>query len=96
MISVEITVTYTDGREATGRSNVRDEVAFERHFDLSLAALARPEPHMEWVYFIAWQVLHRTGQELGEFEPFLDLIDTIGVKVDPKTGPTQPVPQPGP
>ena len=93
MIRLSFEVTYADGRTVEAVTTPADQVAFERNYDRSVAALA-DEQRMEWLYFLAWAPLHRTGVEPRSFDDFLAVVDTVA-PVEAVADPTSPAPSAG-
>lgn len=73
------TVKYEDGREVVAVAKPKDIVAFERQYGQSMASFGddtKPVP-IEWLYYLAWSPLHRSGSEPRAFDEFLDAVDSI-------------------
>lgn len=51
-----------------------DLVRFERHYDVAASTLDN-DTRLEYVFYIAWCAMKRTGAFTGEFEEFIDLAD---------------------
>ena len=60
------------------RIGLADLVAFERRYDRSSAALDDPKAvRVEWIVFLAWNALNRTGALGVEFDEFLANVEEI-------------------
>ena len=51
-----------------------DLVRFERQYDVPASSLD-DNTRLEYVFYIAWCAMKRTGAFTGEFEEFIDLAD---------------------
>ena len=76
-------VTYDDGRKVVATARPKDFVAFERQYTRSVSSFDKTAP-MEWLCYLAWAGLHRTGQEPAGFDGFLDVVDDV-TPVDEET-----------
>jgi hypothetical protein len=52
-----------------------DLVRFERQYDVPASSMD-DSTRVEYVFYIAWCAMKRTGDFTGDFEEFLDLADT--------------------
>lgn len=88
-----IVVQFVDGSSETVRVSPRVQVAVERHFDMSIADVARAE-HL---YYAAYMGLKITDRAQGTFDDFLDRVADVDLQdvkpVDP-TLPAQPTDEP--
>jgi len=66
-----------------------DLVRFERQYDVAASSLD-DNTRIEYVFYIAWLAMSRTGDYDGDFESFLDVVD-VGESV-PLERPTPPSP----
>lgn len=90
MIDLRFAVTYTDGSTVDAHPKPKDVVAFERQYGTSIAKLA-DEQRAEWLYYLAWSVLHRSGREPHAFDEFLDRVDSVTIEADEADAdPSQP------
>lgn len=71
MNPIELTVSYLDGSSETVSAVAADLIAFESHFDLSIARLEN-EMRLTHLLYIAWAVLNRTGKTKHEFEKWAE------------------------
>ena len=78
----------------------KDEISLERQYDVSIAQLVERVDgaivlgHMkvEFLYYLAWSVLNRTGQEIRDFDSFMDVISDLDFgsdEVDADADPTR-------
>lgn len=77
-----------DGVEHSVTPKPGDLVRFERQYDMSASTLD-DDTRLEYVFYIAWCALKRTGVFAGDFEEFLDLAD-MGEEVAPLEPPKPP------
>jgi hypothetical protein len=82
MDSINLHIVFSDGTEADVSAIASDMVAFERHFDLSIAKLA-DEVRMEHLFFLAWHSQTRTKVTGLEFDEWLDTVQIV-TSVEPK------------
>ena len=85
-------ISYLDGRDAVEvRIGPKAEVAFERHFKISLTK-AGQDISAEHLYYLAWTALHHSGKEPLDFDSFLDVLDDVdGVDTEAPVDPIEPV-----
>lgn len=74
--AMKFDVTYQDGRAFEAKVMPRDMVNFERQFNASVADF-ESGVRMEWIYYLAWSVLHRLRQHTGDFDSFLDTVESV-------------------
>ena len=67
MNPINLRIEFIDGSSAEVTAIAADLIAFESHFDLSVARLEK-EIRLTHLFFLAYSVLKRTGQTSGEFE----------------------------
>lgn len=79
---MELTITRTDGSTATTKVAAADLIAFERKFDTTYEAVDKT-PRIEYIAFLAWNSLHRTGVETRTFDEFVDALDDFDVVTAP-------------
>lgn len=73
--STSVTVAYEDGTAVTVHLGPKDYVAFERQYGVGVGVLAKEETvRVEYLYFLAWSALSRTGQEKRVFDDFLGAV----------------------
>lgn len=75
-MQMQFKVVYQDGRSLDVTARPRDFVNFERQSGKSIVAL-RQSPTMEAIYYLAWSALHGAGQEPGDFDSFLTVVDDV-------------------
>lgn len=84
-----VTAVYADGRTVEAPVGPRAKVALERRFDLQFGDFFdehepgkyRPK-RMEMLYYLTFAALGAAGLEsLGEFEAWLDLIDSADIRM---------------
>lgn len=69
-------IKYLDGTEKEVAGKAADVVAFEAHFDLSIATLDK-NLRLTHLFFLAWHVEKRTGETKLEFEKWLETVDSV-------------------
>lgn len=92
-IGKKLSVSFTDGRDSiVTKLTPRAQVAAERHFSCSIAAM----DHAEQIYYMVWASLHYSAREPRDFDTFLDVLDDIEpVKEDEQSeDPTPGAPSP--
>jgi hypothetical protein len=83
-MKMKFDVTYQDGTVVQAIALPRDFVAFERQYGKSIAAFG-DQTQMEWVFYLAWSPLHRSGREPGDFDSFLDKVEDVQPVQDEET-----------
>jgi len=69
-------VKLNDGTSTDVTGIAADIVAFETKFDMSMARIEK-ELKMTHLFYLAWHVLHRTGETKLEFEKWLETVDMV-------------------
>jgi len=75
-MNFNLLVTLLDGTATEITGVASDLVAFESHFDLSVARL-NAEVKITHLLYLAWHVLKRTGQTSDTFEKWVDTVDKV-------------------
>jgi hypothetical protein len=75
-MNFNLLVTLLDGTSTEVTGVAADLVAFESHFDLSVARL-NSEVKITHLLYLAWHVLKRTGQTKDTFEKWVELVDKV-------------------
>jgi hypothetical protein len=75
-MNFNLLVTLLDGTSTEVTGVAADLVAFESHFDLSVARL-NAEVKITHLLYLAWHVLKRTGQTKDTFEKWVELVDKV-------------------
>jgi hypothetical protein len=60
-----------------------DLIAFEQHFDKSVAIL-QTDYRLTYLFYICWHVLKRTGDTKQEFDVWINTVSGIEVADEPK------------
>jgi hypothetical protein len=81
-MKITLRIQFADGTHKDVLVSAADMVAFEDKFNVSIAKL--DDPRMGWLLFLAWHSEKRRKQTELEYEPWLDLVDSIGATEDPK------------
>lgn len=83
MSAINLQIDFVDGSTAEVSAVAIDQIKFESHFDMSLAKLAT-EAKLTHIFWLAWQVQHRTGKTGLEFEDWAASVDAVGFIDSPK------------
>jgi hypothetical protein len=75
-------VKLNDGTSTDVVGIAADIVAFETKFDMSMARLEK-ELKMTHLFYLAWHVLHRTGETKLDFDKWLETVDMVSA-AEPK------------
>ena len=75
-MNFNLLVTLLDGTATEVTGVAADLVAFESHFDLSVARL-NSEVKITHLLYLAWHVLKRTGQTKDTFEKWVETVDKV-------------------
>lgn len=76
MNPINLRIEFIDGSSAEVTAIAADLIAFESHFDLSVARLEK-EIRLTHLFFLAWRVLKRTGQTKDEFEKWTESVSLV-------------------
>jgi hypothetical protein len=76
MNPINLQITYIDGAVAECSAIAADLVAFESHFDLSVARLEK-EVRLTHMFFLAWHALKRTGKTTDEFDKWVESVSMV-------------------
>ena len=75
-MNFNLLVTLLDGTSTEVTGVAADLVAFESHFDLSVARL-NSEVKITHLLYLAWHVLKRTAQTKDTFEKWVETVDKV-------------------
>lgn len=75
-MNITLIVTFADGEKKTLIAKAADIVAFEEHFDMSMARL---EHHMKLthMFWLAWHACKRTGITKDAFEKWIENVELV-------------------
>ena len=76
MNPINLRIEFIDGSSCDVTAIAADLIAFESHFDLSVARLEK-EIRLTHLFFLAWHVLKRTGQTTEEFEKWVESVSIV-------------------
>jgi len=76
MNPINLQVEFIDGSTEKVTAIAADLIAFEAHFDLSVARLQN-EIRLTHLFFLAWHVLKRTGKTKDEFMPWVETVSLV-------------------
>lgn len=75
-MNFNLLIKFNDGTEKTVTANPADIVAFESHFNLSVAKL-QSEIRLTHVFYLGWHVEKRTKETALDFEAWLETISIV-------------------
>lgn len=87
MMRMALQVEQLDGRVQHVMVAAPDLIAFEREYDKPMSVLGTGR--LEYLFFVAWRALKRTGQTTLDFDAWCD---TIGAISDDETAAEEIVP----
>lgn len=70
---MQFKVSFDDGRTLEITPTPGDLVRFERQYGFAVSKIEH-DPRMEYVMYLSWVALKRTGEYTDDFEVFLDHI----------------------
>lgn len=76
MNPINLQVKFIDGTTEDCTALASDLIAFEAHFDLSVARLQN-EVRLTHMFYLAWHALKRTGKTTDEFEKWIELVSIV-------------------
>jgi hypothetical protein len=76
MNPINLRIEFIDGSTAEVSAFAADLIAFESHFDLSVARLEK-EIRLTHLFFLAWRVLKRTNQTKDEFDKWIESVSLV-------------------
>ena len=72
---IPLKVQYVDGTVARALCTGADSIMFERTYDLGMDQVGK---RLEYVWFLAWAALTRTGKVHRTFEEWLPTVEGVG------------------
>jgi len=77
-MNLNLLLTYNDGTEKTVTAKAADFLAFEAHFDISIARL-QDNMKLTHLFFLAWNIERRTGEIAKDmdFDKWIDTVDMV-------------------
>jgi hypothetical protein len=72
---IPLKVEYVDGTVARALCTGADSITFERTYDLGMDQVGK---RLEYVWFLAWAALTRTGKVSRTFEEWLPTVEGVG------------------
>ena len=72
---IPLKVQYVDGTVARALCTGADSITFERTYDLGMDQVGK---RLEYVWFLAWAALTRTGKVHRTFEEWLPTVEGVG------------------
>jgi hypothetical protein len=83
MDPIALNVVFTDGKEQVVEAVAADLIAFESHFDLSVAKLAQ-DVRLTHLFFLAWHSLKRTGATSDDFDTWVGSVSIVSQAAEKK------------
>lgn len=84
-MAVKIKLWYTDGRKAEVVPGARARIETERHY----GGLGQKNAQ-EATFYMAWEHLKRTGEDVGNFESWIDTVADVEEEQAGEVRPTPP------
>jgi hypothetical protein len=75
-MQINLQITYNDKTKKSVTATAADLVAFENHFDLSVARLEQ-NIRLTYVLFLAWSVEKRTKASALDFEAWVESVEEV-------------------
>lgn len=75
-MQINLQITLNDGNTKAVTAIAADLVAFENHFDLSVAKLEQ-NIRLTYVLFLAWHVEKRTKATALEFDAWVETVESV-------------------
>lgn len=72
---IPLKVEYVDGTIERALCTGADSITFERTYDLGMDQVGK---RLEYVWFLAWAALTRTGKVTRTFEEWLPTVEGVG------------------
>lgn len=83
MEPISLKLVFVDGTEKNVLAIAADLIAFEQHFDKSVATLQN-DVRLTYLFWMCWHVLHRTGETKDDFDKFIETVSGVVVGEDQK------------
>lgn len=78
-MNINLRITFSDGTSKVVTAGAADIVAFEQHFDLSIARLEQ-NVKLTHLFYLAWHSENRTKATTDSFEQWLE--NVAGIEAD--------------
>lgn len=75
-MNFKLVINYSEGNSKEVTCAAADMVAFESHFDMSVARLEK-EVRLSHLFFLAWNVEKRTKATELDFEAWLNTVESV-------------------
>ncbi len=76
MMRIELKVEYADGSGVETTATAPDLIAFERHYDKSMAVFGT-DTRIEYILWLTWHALNRKKETALEFDPWVETVDSV-------------------
>jgi len=83
MNPINLQIQYVDGSSAVVSTTAADFIAFEAHFDKSIAILST-DARLTYMFYLAYSALLRTGETEKTFDEWVSNVTMIGEPENPK------------
>ena len=82
-MNFKLVIHFQNGESREVTCVAADMVAFESHFDMSVARLEK-EVRLSHLFFLAWSVEKRTKATTKEFDAWLEEVESVAPAEQPK------------
>lgn len=76
MMRIALKVEYADGSGAETTATAPDLIAFERHYDKSMAVFGS-DTRIEYILWLTWHALNRKKETALDFDAWVDTVDSV-------------------
>lgn len=76
MMRIDLKVEYADGSGVETTATAPDLIAFERHYDKSMAVFGT-DTRIEYILWLTWHALNRKKETGLEFDPWVETVDSV-------------------
>jgi hypothetical protein len=83
MNPIALEITFADGTKKKVVAVAADLIAFETHFDKSVATL-QTDYRLTYLVYMAWHALKRQGDVKSDFDDFVNTVSGIEASDDEK------------
>jgi hypothetical protein len=83
MQPINLQITFADGSTAVVSTTAADFIAFEAHFDRSIAILST-DARLTYMFYLAYSAQLRTGATEKTFDEWVTNVTMIGEPENPK------------
>lgn len=76
MNPINLLIAYADGSTREVSATAADLIAFESHFNMSIAQLGK-DPRLTYMFYLAWHADKRSGHTELPFEEWTELVTIV-------------------